>query len=35
MRCLGAADCLAFFPSRNEPYGAGELVRVLPLLTGR
>ncbi|MFO0528958.1 MAG: gephyrin-like molybdotransferase Glp [Planctomycetota bacterium] len=35
LRYLGAADCLAFFPSRNEPYGAGELVRVLPLLTGR
>jgi molybdopterin molybdotransferase len=35
LRCLGAADCLAFFPARTEPYAAGELVRVLPLFTGR
>ncbi len=35
LRCLGAADCLAFFPARDEPYAAGELIRVLPLLTGR
>ena len=35
LRCLGAADCLAFFPAREESYNEGELVRVLPLFLGR
>jgi molybdopterin molybdotransferase len=35
LRCLGAADCLAFFPAREEDYNEGELVRVLPLFLGR
>lgn len=35
LRCLGGADCLAFFPAREEPYNEGELVRVLPLFLGR
>jgi molybdopterin molybdotransferase len=35
LRCLGAADCLAFFPAREEAYNEGELVRVLPLFLGR
>lgn len=35
LRCLGAADCLAYFPPREGSYAAGELIRVLPLFTGR
>lgn len=35
LRCLGAADCLAFFAAREEEYVEGELIRVLPLFLGR